>query len=178
MRYILGTLAATALIGGCSGGGEGTAESMALEAGEWQTTVTFTEIDIEGMPEELADMMREQLIGQPQTESSCITEEEAADPQGQLLMPDGAGDDCTFEEQVFAGGEISLRGSCNGREGDEPGDVSLTGSYTPTSIDAEISVEGTDSDMGAMRMAGTFTAERVGECSATENADPAEQADS
>lgn len=182
MRYILGSLAATALIGGCSGGGDGeeaAADSVALEAGEWETTVSFTEIDFgEGMPEELAAMMREQLVGQAQTDSDCITEEEAADPQGQLLMPDGAGDDCTFTEQVFAGGEISIQGSCSGRNGDEPGDISLTGTYTATSIDAEMRVEATDPNMGTMRMAGTLSSQRTGACSATETSEPAPQAES
>lgn len=170
MHRIVCGLAAATIIGGCSGSGG--SDEIALQPGEWETTVTFSEIDIEGMPEELAAMMREQMVNQPQTESDCITPEQAADPQGQLLMPEGAGSDCTFDEQVFEGGRISLRGSCNGAGGDEPGQVSMTGTYTATSIDAEISVEGTDSTMGDIRMAGRFASERTGECSATESAQP------
>ncbi|MCA1749362.1 MAG: DUF3617 family protein [Parasphingopyxis sp.] len=173
MRHILYGLAAATLIGGCSGSGPD-----GIEPGEWETTVTFTEIDIEGMPEELAAMLREQIVNQPQTDSDCITPEQAADPQGQLLVPDGAGEECTFDESVFEGGRIAIRGSCTGQSGDEPGQISLTGSYTATSIDAEISVEGTDSTMGDMRMTGNFTAERTGECSATESAEPPAQSES
>ena len=129
------------------------------------------------MPEELAAMMREQLVGNPQTESECIAAEAAADPVNQLLVPDNAGE-CTFEESVFEGGRIAVNGNCPGSEGDEPGDISITGSYTATSIDAQLTVERSDSAMGDIRMVGSLSAERTGECSDEENAEPPPQADS
>lgn len=171
MRHILGGLTAAALVAGCSGGGEETAGAEGIEPGAWQTTVTFTEIEAEGLPEGLAEMMREQLVGQPQVDNDCITPEQAADPGGQLLVPDDAGEDCNFERTVFADGAIDFAGSCSGPDGENPGEITVSGNYTPTTIDAEISVAGDDPTMGELRMTGTFSAERTGNCPAEGDAD-------
>ena len=169
------TAAAAALLLVACGGQDGNEQAgaegkgggaVALQPGQWETTIQFTELDVPGMPAEVANQMRG-MMGQPQTNSACVTPEEAANPAGDLVG--GSNENCQYSESTFAGGTIRVRGTCRDPSGGTS-QMAMEGSYTPTSMQARITTEqqgaaGTPQAQ-AMRMTGNLSARRTGECTA------------
>ncbi len=169
MKKFLVAAAPLALLGACSGGGsEGGSEG--LQAGEWTMTTEMTEIEIPGMPEEMVAQMREQMGEQSESTTRCITEEEAADPGANLFTPDDADQDCDFGESTVADGVINIAGTCEAPGGQGTATMAINGSYTATTMTAELSVNVEGGPM-AMNMAGNMSAERTGDCAAEPTAD-------
>lgn len=165
MRYALAAIPAL-LLAACGGGGD----SVALQPGQWETTVQFKDIQVPGQPEAAVAQMR-QMLSQPQTRSECITPEQAANPGGNMVNP-GGGNNCTFTENTFSGGTINVQGTCQ-ETGAGTATMSMEGSYTPTTMEAEITSE-VQAPQGAaaggpqtVRMSGTFTSRRTGDCPAS-----------
>ena len=161
MRYSIA--AAPALLLAACGGGE---ESVQLQPGQWETTVQFSSIEMPGAPEAALAQMR-QMLNQPQTQSQCITPEQAANPSGNMVNPGGEAN-CEFTENTFAGGEINVQGTCP-QPGQGNVQMSMEGNYTPTTMEADISTQmqappGTPGGAESIRMAGRLTARRTGDC--------------
>jgi hypothetical protein len=78
-------------------------------------------------------------IKQSKTERRCIT---PADVEKFLSGPSNRHYACTYPTKVFAGGKITLKGTCVSKKGRKVA-VQGSGSYTPTSFDltAEIATE-------------------------------------
>ena len=167
MRHWIAAAPALLLIA-CGEGGGGGGSAVALQPGQWETTVQFTSIEVPGAPEAAVAQMRE-MMSRPQTRSECITPQQAANPTGNMMTP-GAGSNCQFSESTFAGGAIRVRGTCQ-QPGQGSAQMSMEGSYTPTTMQAQISSEvqappGTQSGPQSVRMSGTFSSRRTGECAA------------
>jgi len=113
----------------------------------------------------MVEQMRAQLGDQNNTSSRCITEEEAAEPGANLFTPDEAGEDCTFSESTVAGGVINIQGTCQAPTGDGSATMGIAGTYTGTTMDAELSVAVEGGPM-EMQMSGNMHAERTGDCDA------------
>ena len=84
----------------------------------------------------------------------------------------GGGNNCTFTENTFSGGTINVQGTCQ-ETGAGTATMSMEGSYTPTTMEAEITSE-VQAPQGAaaggpqtVRMSGTFTSRRTGDCPAS-----------
>jgi hypothetical protein len=167
MRYSIAAIPAVLLLAACGGAGGG--DSVALQPGQWETSVQFTTIDIPGAPPEAVNQMRE-AISRPQTRSECITPEQAANPTGNMMAA-GAGN-CQFSESRFEDGEILVRGTCE-QPGSGTATMAMEGSYTPTTMEAEITSEvqapagAAASGPQSVRMSGTVTSRRTGDCPAS-----------
>ena len=169
------TVAAAALLLAACGGQEGNEQAgakgksggAALQPGQWESTIQFTEFDVPGMPPEMANQMR-QMMGQPQTNRSCMTPEDAANPAGDMVSGEG-NQNCQFSESTFSGGTIRVRGTCRDPSGGTS-QMSMQGSFTATSMQARITTEqqgGAGAPAGqSMRMSGNLSARRVGDCPA------------
>ena len=160
MKKLLIAAAPLALLGACSGG-----SSDGLQAGEWTMTTTMTDIEMPGMPEEMVAQMREQMGDQAETSTRCITEEEAADPGANLFAPEDASEDCDFSESTVEGGVINIAGTCEAPNGQGNATMAIEGTYTATTMEAELSVNVEGGPM-EMTMSGTMNAERTGDCAA------------
>lgn len=179
----LAVAAPIALLAACSGGGadadgdgEISSEEAAAEAGnvtmqpgEWETTVQLTEFDVEDMPPEARATMQEQM-GQPQTSSSCITPEQASNPQGSMFAAD-ENEDCTYNEFDMSGGALLIDATCQpeGMEGSMT--MHMEGRYTPTSYSLTMNMTTEAGPGGPMRMAGTVEGSRTGVCEVDEGGD-------
>jgi hypothetical protein len=142
--------------------------AVSLQPGMWETTVQFKTIDIPGAPAEAVAPMRA-MLSQPQTRSECLTPEEAANPAGRMMAGE-EGNNCQYSDSTFAGGTIRVRGTCQ-EQGQGRMQMSMEGTYTATTMNAEVSSEvqppaGTEGPQ-SIRMAGTLTARRTGECPAS-----------
>jgi hypothetical protein len=151
-----------ALLFACSPG------AVSLQPGMWETTVQFTSIDLPGAPPAQLAAMRA-MMGHPQTSSSCITPAEAANPTQRMMNPASNGNACQFSESTFAGGSIRVHGTCQA-PGRGTSQTNMEGSYTATTMTATISSEmhapaGTPGPQ-SVRMSGTLSARRTGDCPA------------
>ena len=167
MKKLLVLAPCAAALFGCSGGPLG-GGAVTLQPGMWETSVQFTTIEMPGAPPEAAEAMRA-MMGQPQTRSSCMTPEQAANPVGSIASPEGAQAGCTFEQNGFANGTINVRGTCtNPTRGNLQ--MTMTGSYTATTMEATVdqtmtAPAGTPGPQ-SMHLVGRMTARRTGDCPA------------
>ena len=140
----------------CSG------SSGTIQPGNWETTTRFTSVEMPGMPEAMAKQMQSQLANQTQTQTRCITPAEAANPTGGMMgAQNPAG--CQFSEQTFSGGVIRMRGTCPAPNGQGQIRMSWEGSYTATEMSGALTTEVTGGPQ-PMRMSGTITSRRTGDC--------------
>ena len=158
-RFVVPALPA-ALLFACS------PSAVSLQPGMWETTVTFSSIDLPGAPpQELAAMRG--MMSRPQTSSRCMTPAEAANPAQQMLNHNDNPNACQFSDSTFAGGTIRVHGTCQA-PGRGTAATSMEGTYTATTIQANVSSEmhappGTPGPQTA-RMSGTLSAHRTGDC--------------
>jgi len=142
----------------CSGG------SDTIQPGQWEMTTRFTTVEAPGMPEAALKAMQSQ-ISQAQTHSSCITPAQAANPGGDMMKSGGGGQGCQVRDSTFSGGNISVHTSCPGPGG---GSMSMSweGNYTATTMEGRFTtaIEGGPQNM---RMVGTLTGRRTGECTSS-----------
>lgn len=156
-----------ALLFACSG------NSTSMQPGQWEMTTRATNVELPGVPEQLAAQMRTAIMSQPQTQSQCITPEEAANPVGRMMSPSGDSQGCTFTDQTFSGGTIRISGTCQAPGGRGSMRNTVTGTYTATTLEARMETEVTAPPGGppgmpqTIRMRGTMTSRRTGDCTAS-----------
>ncbi len=160
MTKILVAAAPLTLLAACSGG-----SSDEMQPGEWEMTMQMNEIDAPDMPEELRTMMQQQM-GQPETSTDCVDEEAAANPMQSMFADGELGENCDFGDSNIEGGVIDVSGSCESQGAPGPAEMSLQGSYTATTITADVQMTMDGGPMGEIRMAGTMNGERTGDCDA------------
>ena len=156
-----------ALLAACSGGG-----SDQIQPGMWETTSRMTDVEVPGMPPAMAEQMKAQMANQTQTQSQCITPEQAANPAGSMLSQGEDAQGCTFSDSTFSGGVIRVRGTCPGPAGAGTATMSWEGSYTATTMEGAITAEvqappGPEGGPQTIRMSGTLSSRRTGDCPAT-----------
>lgn len=134
--------------------------ALSITPGQWEATVQLTEFDFPQMPEQVRGMMREQM-GQPQTSRSCITPEEAADPEGSMFGQN-AENGCTYSEFSMSGGNMLIEATC--RPAGSPGTMNMRmeGTYTATSYNMNMAMNMDAGPAGPMSMSGQVTGNYVG----------------
>lgn len=163
-------LAVIATLGACNKGGA----NVAMEPGEWETTVQVTNVSMDNLPPEMRNEMGSMPINQPQTTRGCMvaTADVIRIENLRFTIPDpsmrGAG--CTLAELVMEGGQLRGRLSCNGLPGPPSGGAQtmnlsgeMNGTYTSNSAQATAHGEvhfGDRSGSGNMRI----TSRRIGAC--------------
>ena len=156
-----------ARLAACSGGG-----SDQIQPGMWETTTRMTEVEVPGMPPAIAEQMKAQMANQAQTQSQCITPEQAANPAGNMLNQGSDAQGCNFADSTFAGGRINVRGTCPGPGGQGSATMTWEGTYTATEMTGRITanVQAPAGAAGAgpqeIRMSGTLSSRRTGDCPA------------
>jgi hypothetical protein len=108
-------------------------------------------------------------MSRPQTQSQCITPEQAANPMGNMMGQASQG--CTFTKNTFTGGTIDVAGTCNPPGGQGQAQMTMTGSFTADTMTGNINTEVRPTAAAAaaggpqqVRMSGTFRARRTGDC--------------
>jgi uncharacterized protein DUF3617 len=168
MRYALTAGTALLLVACGSQGGGG----VSLQPGQWETTTKMTEVEAPGMPEAVLQQMRAGMANQTQTRSECMTQEEAANPAGNIVNAGNQGGGCQFSESTFTGGNINVQGTCNGPAGPGTMRMSIQGTYTANTIDGRIVTEvqsppGTPGGVQSIKVSGSLTGRRTGECTSS-----------
>lgn len=164
----LTALATTAMLVACSGGGGGNGPAQ-RQPGMWEMTAKVTQLQLTGASPEMQARANAQ-VGQPRTQSQCLSPEEAGDPLAQMrqmMAQQGATANCRFSDQVFAGGTIRVRASCPAAGGGSA-DFSIEGTFTETTIQSVMNVTGQGpagpDGISGMRLSMEMSGRRTGDC--------------
>ena len=153
---------AIVLAAACSG------SSVSLQPGRWELSMQFSSIEAPGADPARLAQLREAMV-RPQTMSSCMTPQQAANPTGNMLNPQRGGQNCQFNENVFTDGAIRIHGTCQPPGGGSD-QMNMEGTYTPTTMNVQLRSEMTmppgRRGPRVLRMSGTMTGRRIGDCAA------------
>jgi hypothetical protein len=170
-HHILGAagLLALAACGGSEGDGQGNgaagaksgqadASEMAgtLQPGQYEVTTQFVGIDAPNMPPAVVEAMK----GQTEKKSSCITEKDLKETKSGMFA-DTQDKECSENTVKFADGRMT--GSLKCGSGEEASTMTIDGSYTATSYQADMKMTA-----GGGTTQIKMSAKRVGECPAGE----------
>jgi hypothetical protein len=164
------SVAAITIAAGCSKGGGGGNGASQRQPGQWESVTTIKSMDIPGAPPQVLPQVHAQ-VGQAETQRECLTAEQTRDPMAQMrrMLSQGNTGNCNFTDQVFAGGTIRIRGTCN-PPGGGTAQVSLEGSFTATTLEANLTMNAQGPAGAAMpgvtsmNMTAEVRGRRVGDC--------------
>jgi hypothetical protein len=149
-----------ALIAACS------SRPDTIQPGQWEMVTQMTTVEAPGAPEPVVAQMRAAMANQRQTQSTCITPEQARNPSRNMVGQGNNAAGCEFSDTTFAGGNIRIRANCR-----PPGagqmEMSVEGDYTATTMNGRINVNMTappGAGVQQIRMSGTLTGRRTGDC--------------
>ena len=142
----------------------------AITPGQWTVTTEITEVRLPAVAEEdrqMADAMAQQMQGRTQTQTSCVSPEQARGPSSALIGGTANGA-CSFETFSLLRGALNAVMTCR-KEGD-PGQmvVATSGTYGGDKVDLE-SVTRVEETLDqpkdkALRIVSTVTGRRTGDC--------------
>ncbi len=142
----------------------------AITPGQWTVTTEITEVRLPAVAEEdrqMADAMAQQMKGRTQTQTSCVSPEQARGPSSALIGGTANGA-CSFETFSLLRGALNAVMTCR-KEGD-PGQmvVATSGTYGGDKVDLE-SVTRVEETLDqpkdkALRIVSTVTGRRTGDC--------------
>ncbi len=146
---------------------EAAAGQRLVEPGKWETKVSVLDVDIPGMPPEMAAQMK-QTMGKMQEHnfSTCLTEEDVKRPKEDFFA--GNNKDCRYDHFTMSGGKIDAALRCQGKG--EAGAMTMTinGSYAHDSYEATMAMDVAGGREGGMKIRSHSESHRVGQCSAAE----------
>ncbi len=178
MKKIIMPVAMIGLIAGCSdsgadadGDGTITQEEVVAEmkdggainmkAGKWEVTNQFTTFEAPGVPEDMMGMIKQQM-GKGTTISTCLTEEDVANPGADFFGND-EDDGCEFTEFNRSGNSMKIAVACDPGQGMKV-ESAMDGSYSSESYEMDIDAKMSGSPMGDISMKGKVTGKYVGAC--------------
>ena len=176
MKRIIMAAVGAALVAGCSGGGDAAADGNGAvslkeaakqaeaqgikpEPGLYRATITMTEINIPGMPPEMAG----HGAGMVTTTEDCLTKEEV-DNGFEGLLKQGQNGECSYESFNLDGGKMDAVMVCNTPQG--AARMTMNGTATATSSDFTATTAMKFEGVGDATMKFTAKHERIGECPA------------
>ena len=141
-----------------------------ITPGQWTVTTEITEVRLPAVAEEdrqMADAMAQQMKGRTQTQTSCVSPEQARGPSSALIGGTANGA-CSFETFSLLRGALNAVMTC--RKEVDPGQmvVATSGTYGGDKVDLE-SVTRVEETLDqpkdkALRIVSTVTGRRTGDC--------------
>ena len=133
-----------------------------VSPGKWQQTASLLEVDVPGMPPQVAEAMKK-AVGTSQVHETCLTEEQAKRPKEDFFT--GAEKNCRYEHFKWGDGKIDMKLLCKHPNASQT--MEMAGTYEPDSYQLTMSVASTGSSpMENVNMKMRVDAKRIGECSA------------
>ena len=141
-------------------------DSDFLRPGKWLTKASVDEINVPGMPAELAAQMKQRGRDRPGTET-CITEADMRKPKADFFTGNKS---CKYDHFSMGGGKIDGRMRCGAGGGTQL--TAMTGTYAPDRYTMALSTvmenpnQGTAHGMEGMTMKLSVEGTRIGNCDA------------
>jgi hypothetical protein len=135
-------------------------ETTFVSPGKWQQTASLLEMEVPGMPPQVAEAMKK-AVGTSQVHETCLTEEQARRPREDFFT--GAEKNCRYEHFKWGGGKVDMKLVCT--EAQATKTMEMTGTYEPNSYQMSMAMSGQGSQPGqTMNMKMRVDAKRIGEC--------------
>lgn len=130
-----------------------------IRPGKWQSTMTIEDMSMPGMPPEAQAQMKK-MVAQQRVTESCVTPEEAANPNPKMFA---GNDQCRYDHFKMGGGEIDAAMHCSQQGMSQQ--MTMNGTYGPDSYAMHMtsSTRGGPADE-TMSMKMKVEAKRIGEC--------------
>jgi len=139
-----------------------------VEPGKWETKVSMLDMEIPGMPPQMAAHMKE-AMGKAQNNSfsSCLTEEEVKRPKEDFFAGK-RNKDCRYDHFTMSGGKIDAALRCEGQPEGGAMNMTINGTYSRDSYEATMAMDVSGGREGGMKMRSHSESHRVGQCTAAE----------
>jgi hypothetical protein len=144
---------------------ESGADQSFVRPGLWQSKVTIDQLDIPGMPADMAQRMKSMMAEkQEHGFQTCLTAEDVKRPKEDFFA--GKNKECRYDHFTMGGGKIDAVMHCGKEAGAQT--MRMAGTYSPDAYQMQMGTEVDAADEGAhaMQMQMRVEARRVGECSA------------
>ena len=145
----------------------GAGESF-VRAGLWESKITVEQLDMPGMPPEMAGRMKEMMAqNQPKAFKNCLTPEDVKKPDEDFFAGQNKG--CRYDHFKMGNGKIDAVMRCGGEQATQV--MKMAGTYSPDAYNMQMSnkVEAAAKGAeGSMAMRVRVDARRIGECTGKE----------
>lgn len=130
-----------------------------IQPGKWQSTMTIEDMSMPGMPAEAQDQMKK-MFAQARVTESCVTPEEAANPNPKMFA---GNDQCRYDHFTMGGGKIDAEMHCTQQGMTQA--MTMNGTYGPDAYAMHMTSSTKGGPAGeAMSMKMKVEAKRIGEC--------------
>lgn len=135
--------------------------SMAMQPGEWETKISFNNVEGKGLPPQALKAMKEQMA-KGVTSKTCMTKAQSEKPDADFFgSPPEA--NCTFDELNRSANSMKVAMTCKPAPNMTiKSKMDGTFGATTYAMTVEQSTEGTP--MGVMKMTGKIEGKRIGDC--------------
>jgi len=138
-----------------------------IDPGRWETKVNLLDVDIPGMPPQMATQMKQTMSKmQEHNFASCLTEEDVRRPKEDFFA--GNSKDCRYDHFTMSGGKIDAALRCEGKREGGAMTMTINGSYSRDSYEATMAMDVADGREGGMKMRSHSESHRVGQCKGDE----------
>lgn len=142
------------------------ANESLIEPGRWESKVTLLDMEIPGMPPQMAGRMKETMAKvQGGTIETCLTEADVKRPKEDFFA--GRSKNCRYDHFTMSDGKIDAAMSCSAEEG---GSMTMTmnGTYSSDQYEATMAMDMAGGHEGGMKMKSHTVSHRVGQCTGDE----------
>ena len=137
--------------------------AMKMQPGEWETKISFNEINAKGMPPQALEAMKTKMAEGMSTKS-CMTKEQSEKP-GSDFFGAPAEANCTFDELNRSGGSMKVAMTCK-PSANMTVKSKIDGTFGTTTYSMNIVQSTEGPPMGMMTMTGKIEGKRLGDCPA------------
>ena len=137
--------------------------AMAMQPGQWETKISFSEIEAKGLPAKAQEMMKAKMADGMSTKS-CITKEQSEKPGADFFgAPPEA--NCTFDELNRSASSMKVSMTCKPAP-DMTIKSKMDGTFGKTTYSMNIVQSTEGMPTGTMKMTGKIEGKRLGDCPA------------
>ncbi|HEX6661459.1 MAG TPA: DUF3617 domain-containing protein [Sphingomicrobium sp.] len=140
-------------------------DTSLIEPGKWETKVTLLDIDMPGMPPQMAQQMKRTMAKfQEHGYTSCLTEADVKRPKEDFFA--GRNNNCRYDHFTMSGGKIDAALHCEGKSNMT---MVINGTYSSEAYDATMAMDVVGGPEGkGMKMRSRSQSHRIGQCTAEE----------
>ena len=138
-----------------------------IEPGKWQTKISVLEVNIPGMPPQVAQQMKQSMAKmQEHNYDTCLTEADVKRPKEDFFA--GKSNDCRYDHFTMSGGKIDAALRCEAKPSGTM-TMAINGTYSRDSYEATMAMDMSGSGPeGGMKMRSHSQSRRIGACSGDE----------
>ena len=143
-----------------------------VRPGKWRSNVTIEAFEVPGMPPEAVKRMKTVVAqNQQQGFTTCLTPEDVKKPKGEFFS---GNQQCRYDHFTMGDGKIDAAMRCPSGEGMTQV-MTMKGTYSPEQYTMRMTMkgEGVSKPVSGMNMQMRVDSKRIGECSATTEAETA-----